>query len=77
MKTTRRKYTARRLGDREDGILFSLGLMPKDITMATDLSKRLDSKNLFDETLFKSWVNTEAKLSGVTNHTEIFRMLNG
>jgi hypothetical protein len=51
--------------------------MPKYITMATDLSERLASKNLFDETLFKSWVNTEAKLSGAANNNKIFCMLNG
>jgi 3-hydroxyisobutyrate dehydrogenase len=56
---------------------FSLGLMRKDLTIATDLSKRLGSKTLLAETLLKSWVDAEAKLGGVADHTEIFRMLEG
>jgi 3-hydroxyisobutyrate dehydrogenase len=56
---------------------FSLGLMRKDLTIATDLSKRLGSKTLLAETLLKSWVDAEAKLGAVADHTEIFRMLNG
>ena len=54
---------------------FSLGLMRKDITIATDLSKKLGSKTLLGETLLKSWADAEAKLSGAADHTEIFRML--
>jgi 3-hydroxyisobutyrate dehydrogenase len=56
---------------------FSLGLMRKDLTIATDLSKRLGSKTLLAETLLKSWVDAETKLGGVADHTEIFRMLEG
>lgn len=56
---------------------FSLGLMRKDITIAADLSKRLGSKTLLAETLLKSWADAEAKLGGVADHTEIFRMLDG
>jgi len=56
---------------------FSLGLMRKDITIATDLSKRLGSKILLGETLLKSWTDAEAKLGGAADHTEIFRMLDG
>jgi 3-hydroxyisobutyrate dehydrogenase len=56
---------------------FSLGLMRKDLEIATDLSKRLGSKTLLAETLLKSWVDAEAKLGGVADHTEIFRMLDG
>jgi 3-hydroxyisobutyrate dehydrogenase len=56
---------------------FSLGLMRKDITIATDLSKRLGSKTLLGETLLKSWADAEAKLGGAADHTEIFRMLDG
>jgi 3-hydroxyisobutyrate dehydrogenase len=54
---------------------FSLGLMRKDITIATDLSKRLGSKTLLGETLLKSWADAEAKLGGAADHTEIFRVL--
>jgi len=56
---------------------FSLGLMRKDITIATDLSKRLGSKTLLGETLLKSWADAEAKIGGGADHTEIFRMLDG
>jgi 3-hydroxyisobutyrate dehydrogenase len=56
---------------------FSLGLMRKDITIATDLSKRLGSKTLLGETLLKSWADAEAKLGSAADHTEIFRMLDG
>jgi len=56
---------------------FSLGLMRKDITIATDLSKRLGSKTLLGETLLKSWADAEAKLGDAADHTEIFRMLDG
>jgi 3-hydroxyisobutyrate dehydrogenase len=54
---------------------FSLGLMRKDIGIATDLSKRLGSKTLLGETLLKSWADAEAKLGGAADHTKIFRML--
>jgi 3-hydroxyisobutyrate dehydrogenase len=54
---------------------FSLGLMRKDITIAADLSKRLGSKTLLAEILLKSWADAEAKLGGIADHTEIFRML--
>jgi 3-hydroxyisobutyrate dehydrogenase len=56
---------------------FSLGLMRKDIRIAIDLSKRLGSKTLLGETLLKSWADAEAKLGGVADHTEIFRILDG
>ena len=56
---------------------FSLGLMRKDITIVTDLSKRLGSKTLLGETLLKSWADAEAKIGGAADHTEIFRMLDG
>jgi 3-hydroxyisobutyrate dehydrogenase-like beta-hydroxyacid dehydrogenase len=51
--------------------------MRKDITIATDLSKRLGSKTLLAETLLKSWVDAEAKLGGAADHTEISRILDG
>ena len=54
---------------------FSLGLMRKDISIATDLSKRLGSKTLLGEALLKSWADAEAKLGGAADHTEISRML--
>jgi 3-hydroxyisobutyrate dehydrogenase len=54
---------------------FSLGLMGKDIRIATDLSKRLGSKTLLGETLLNSWADAEAKLGGAADHTEIFRLL--
>lgn len=54
---------------------FSLGLMRKDIGIATDLSKRLGSKTLLGEALLKSWADAEAKLGGAADHTEISRML--
>jgi 3-hydroxyisobutyrate dehydrogenase len=56
---------------------FSLRLMRKDVTIAIDLSKRLGSKTLLAESLLKSWADAEAKLGGVADHTEIFRMLDG
>ena len=52
-------------------------MMRKDITIATDLSKRLGSKTLLGETLLKSWADAEAKLGSAADHTEIFRMLDG
>jgi len=54
---------------------FSLGLMRKDIAIATDLSRTLGSKTLLGETLLKSWADAEAKLGGAADHTEIFRLL--
>ncbi len=54
---------------------FSLGLMKKDINIATDLAKSLGSDPLLGETLLKSWADAEAKLSGAADHTEIYRML--
>jgi 3-hydroxyisobutyrate dehydrogenase len=54
---------------------FSLGLMRKDIGIATDLSRRLGSKTLLGETLLKSWADAETKLGGAADHTEISRML--
>jgi 3-hydroxyisobutyrate dehydrogenase len=54
---------------------FSLGLMKKDINIATDLAKGLGSNTLLGEVLLKSWANAEAKLGGAADHTEIYRML--
>ena len=54
---------------------FSLGLMKKDIGIASDLAQRLGSDTLLGEALLKSWVDAEAKLSGAADHTEIYRML--
>jgi 3-hydroxyisobutyrate dehydrogenase len=54
---------------------FSLGLMRKDINIATDLAKSLGSDTLLGEVLLKSWADAEAKLSGAADHTEIYRML--
>jgi 3-hydroxyisobutyrate dehydrogenase len=54
---------------------FSLGLMRKDIDIATDLSRRLGSKTLLGEALLKSWADAETKLGGAADHTEISRML--
>lgn len=54
---------------------FSLGLMKKDINIATDLAKSLGSDTLLGEVLLKSWADAEAKLSGAADHTEIYRML--
>lgn len=54
---------------------FSLGLMKKDINIATDLAKSLCSDTLLGEVLLKSWADAEAKLSGAADHTEIYRML--
>jgi len=54
---------------------FSLGLMKKDINIATDLAKSLGSDTLLGEVLLKSWTDAESKLSGAADHTEIFRML--
>ena len=54
---------------------FSLGLMRKDINIATDLAKKMDSKTLLGEVLLNSWKDAEAKLGGTADHTEIFHML--
>ena len=54
---------------------FSLGLMKKDINIATDLAHSLGSGTLLGEVLLKSWADAEAKLSGAADHTEIYRML--
>jgi 3-hydroxyisobutyrate dehydrogenase len=54
---------------------FSLGLMRKDINIATDLAKSLGSDTLLGEVLLKSWADAEKKLSGAADHTEIYRML--
>jgi 3-hydroxyisobutyrate dehydrogenase len=54
---------------------FSLGLMRKDINIATDLAKKMGAKTLLGEVLLKSWKDAEMKLGGTVDHTEIFRML--
>lgn len=54
---------------------FSLGLMKKDINIATDLAKSLHSGTLLGEVLLNSWADAEAKLTGAADHTEIYRML--
>jgi len=54
---------------------FSLGLMRKDINIATDLAKKMGSKTLLGEVLLKSWKDAEVKLGGTADHTEIFHML--
>lgn len=54
---------------------FSLGLMRKDINIATDLAKSVGAQTLLGEVLLKSWADAEAKLSGAADHTEIYRML--
>jgi len=54
---------------------FSLGLMKKDINIATDLAHSLGAETLLGEVLLKSWADAEAKLSGAADHTEIYRML--
>ena len=54
---------------------FGLGLMRKDINIATDLAKRLGAQTLLGEVLLKSWADAEAKLGGAADHTEIYRML--
>ncbi|MBE0621248.1 MAG: NAD(P)-dependent oxidoreductase [Burkholderiales bacterium] len=54
---------------------FSLGLMKKDINIATDLAHSLGADTLLGEVLLKSWADAEAKLSGAADHTEIYRML--
>ena len=54
---------------------FSLGLMKKDINIATDLAHSLGSETLLGEVLLKSWADAEKKFSGAADHTEIYRML--
>jgi 3-hydroxyisobutyrate dehydrogenase len=54
---------------------FSLGLMKKDVNIATDLAQSLGADTLLGEVLLKSWADAEAKLSGAADHTEIYRML--
>ncbi|MBE0624634.1 MAG: NAD(P)-dependent oxidoreductase [Burkholderiales bacterium] len=54
---------------------FSLGLMKKDINIATDLAQSLGAQTLLGEVLLKSWAEAEAKLSGAADHTEIYRAL--
>jgi 3-hydroxyisobutyrate dehydrogenase len=54
---------------------FSLGLMKKDINIATDLAKSLGADTLLGEVLLKSWADAEGKLGGAADHTEIYRML--
>jgi 3-hydroxyisobutyrate dehydrogenase len=54
---------------------FSLGLMRKDINIATDLARKMGSKTLLGEVLLKSWRDAEEKLGGTADHTEIFHML--
>lgn len=54
---------------------FSLGLMCKDIRIATDLAKRVNSRMLLGDVLLKSWADAEATLGGAADHTEIFRIL--
>ena len=54
---------------------FSLGLMKKDINIATDLAKSLGDQTLLGEVLLNSWKDAEAKLGGTADHTEIYRLL--
>jgi 3-hydroxyisobutyrate dehydrogenase len=54
---------------------FSLGLMKKDINIATDLAARLGTKTLLGATLLGAWADAEKKLGGGADHTEIHRML--
>ena len=54
---------------------FSVGLMKKDINIATNLAKSLGADTLLGEVLLKSWADAEAKLGGAADHTEIYRML--
>ena len=54
---------------------FTLGLMKKDINIATDLAQSLGAQTLLGEVLLKSWAEAEGKLSGAADHTEIYRML--
>lgn len=54
---------------------FSLGLMRKDINIATDLAKKMGSKTLLGEVLLQSWMDAEEMLGGMADHTEIFHLL--
>lgn len=54
---------------------FSLGLMRKDIGIATDLAKRLEVRMPLGDALLTSWAEAEAQLGGGADHTEIFRIL--
>ena len=54
---------------------FSLGLMKKDINIATELAKSVGADTLLGDVLLKSWTDAEAKLSRGADHTEIYRML--
>jgi 3-hydroxyisobutyrate dehydrogenase len=54
---------------------FSLGLMKKDINIATDLAQSVGAQTLLGEVLLKSWADAEKKFSGAADHTEIYRML--
>lgn len=54
---------------------FSLGLMKKDINIATDLAQSVGAQTLLGQVLLKSWADAEARLSGAADHTEIYRML--
>ncbi|MCL5807108.1 MAG: NAD(P)-dependent oxidoreductase [Deltaproteobacteria bacterium] len=54
---------------------FSLGLMRKDINIATDLAKTTGSRTLLGEVLLKSWKDAEKKLGAAADHTAIFQML--
>jgi 3-hydroxyisobutyrate dehydrogenase len=54
---------------------FSLGLMKKDIGIATGLAESLGSETLLGEVLLKSWADAETKLGGAADHTEIYRLL--
>jgi len=54
---------------------FSLGLMKKDINIATDLAHSVGAQTLLGDVLLKSWADAESKLSGAADHTEIYRML--
>jgi len=56
---------------------FSLGLMKKDINIATDLARSVGAQTLLGDVLLKSWADAEAKFSGAADHTEIYRMLEG
>jgi|GEM_PF-2580710 len=56
---------------------FGLGLMRKDIHTATDLAKRLKTRMPLGDVLLKSWTDAEATLGGASDHTEIFRLLDG
>jgi len=56
---------------------FSLGLMKKDINIATDLAHGLGAQTLLGEVLLKSWAEAEERLGGAADHTEIYRMLEG